>query len=115
MVVMALVTFPNHYNFRTYAYDLGYVAGFFERLLHLNIFVPVFLNYPCEIPHLSYVAYAIGMPFYLIGKVWGVLVYQWLFLGFAAIGIYFYARHRLQRGAVWSLVHYFGMWGYMQR
>jgi uncharacterized membrane protein len=32
MVITALVTFPNHYNFRTYGYDAGYVLGMFENI-----------------------------------------------------------------------------------
>ncbi len=91
-MITALVTFPNHYYFRTYGYDLGYVLGVFENLsngrpLHFvyqttevqkcrqkidtssvrckEKIQSIFNSF--EVPHFSFSAYVLGLPFYWLG------------------------------------------------
>ena len=109
MVIGALVTFPNHYNFRTYAYDLGYVLGMFENISRGEFLGTVY--YPGEVPHIFYAAYILGLPFYWMGGLWGVMVYQWLAIGMGALGIYRYAQLKVGSLAWLSILHYWGMWG----
>lgn len=110
MVVTALVTFPNHYNFRTYGYDLGYVAGMLENLSRGKYLARVY--YSNEIvPHISYAVYILGLPFYWLGGVWGILAYQWIGIGLGAWGVYAYSRQKIGSLAWLSMLHYWGMWG----
>ncbi len=109
MTITALVTFPNHYNFRTYGHDFGYVLGMFENISRGNPLGTVY--YPGEVPHIFYTVYILGLPFYWIGGVWGVLVYQWIAIGVGAWGIYQYARRKVGSLAWLSMLHYWGMWG----
>lgn len=109
MTITALVTFPNHYYFRTYGYDLGYVVGMFENISRGNPMGTVY--YPGEVPHIFYSVYILGLPFYWIGGVWGVLAYQWIAIGIGAWGIYQYARLKVGSLAWLSMLHYWGMWG----
>ncbi len=89
MIITALVTFPNHYNFRTYGYDAGYVLGMFENISRGNFLGTVY--YSGEVPHIFYAVYILGLPFYWLGGIWGVLAYQWLGIGVGAWGICAYA------------------------
>jgi len=109
MVIAALVTFPNHYNFRTYGYDAGYVLGMFENISQGNFLGTVY--YSGEVPHISYAVYILGLPFYWLGGIWGILAYQWLGIGMGAWGIYVYARQKIGKLAWLSMLHYWGMWG----
>ena len=109
MVIAALVTFPNHYNFRTYGYDAGYVLGMFENISRGNFLGTVY--YSGEVPHISYAVYILGLPFYWLGGIWGILAYQWLGIGMGAWGIYVYARQKIGKLAWLSMLHYWGMWG----
>jgi uncharacterized membrane protein len=106
MIITALVTFPNHYNFRTYGYDAGYVLGMFENISRGNFLGTV---YSREVPHIFYAVYILGLPFYWLGGIWGVLAYQWLGIGVGAWGIYAYARQKIGKLAWLSMLHYWGM------
>jgi len=63
-------------------------------------------------PHVS-PAFILAVPFYWIGGVWGVLVFQVLCFGIAAIGVFLYAWVRLRDGwaATLTHLHFWGMWG----
>ncbi|MCS7161725.1 MAG: DUF2079 domain-containing protein [Bacteroidia bacterium] len=118
MLVTGLVTFPNHYCFRTYG-DLAYLT----QLLYYHgqgyLFVPSISSIcmigedaPCGSPHFSPVLILL-LPFFWVGGVWGILVGQWLAIGLGAWGIYQYAQYKLRdKGAAcWSQIHFWGMWG----
>ncbi len=109
MTITALVSFPNHYYFRTYGYDLGYVVGMFENISRGNPIGTVY--HSGEVPHIFYAVYILGLPFYWIGGVWGVLAYQWIAIGIGAWGIYQYTRLKVGSLAWLSMLHYWGMWG----
>ncbi|MCS7297204.1 MAG: DUF2079 domain-containing protein [Bacteroidia bacterium] len=118
MSIMGLVTFPNHYNFRTFG-DLAYISQVLENHSK-GYFVPKYLsssNFYGEegwvvVPHAA-PTYHLALPFYWIGGVWGALVYQWLLVGLGGLGLFLYAKHRLKdwRAGLLSMIHYFGMWG----
>lgn len=63
-------------------------------------------------PHFSPVFF-LAVPFYWIGGAWGVLVFQALCFGIAAIGMLWYAWVRLQDAwaATLTHLHFWGMWG----
>jgi uncharacterized membrane protein len=108
MIITALISFPNHYTFRTAALDLGYVLAMIENVMRGRFFVVV---YGWDIPHFTHLMYITAIPFYVLGKAWGVLVHQWLFMGLGAWGLYLFARRKLTHGASWTILHFFGMWG----
>jgi uncharacterized membrane protein len=108
MILIALISFPNHYTFRTAALDLGYVLAMIEYVMRGHFFV---LVYGWDIPHFTHLMYITAIPFYLVGKAWGVLVHQWLSMGLGAWGLYMFAKRKLSKGAPWVLIHFFGMWG----
>ncbi len=121
MVIFALISFPNHYNFRSYAHDLAFFMQYFENYLN-GYFIPRklsigLLNEPVDgiIYTESHISPSIltALPFYWAGSVWGLLLHQWLSIGFMAIGFFAYARHRigLWQAGYWTMVHFFGMWG----
>lgn len=120
MVIMGLISFPNHYTFRTFGLDLGYSL----QVLHYHskgVIVPRALS--MTNPNLdeenwrtdSHASPSIltALPFYLIGGAWGLLVHQWLLVGFMAIGMFAYSFQRTQswQAGLWTMIHFFGMWG----
>jgi len=108
MVIAALVTFPNHYFFRT-GYDLGIAAGMFENISKGRTIGTTYSAQ--EVPRMSTAAYILGFPFYWLGGVWGIIAYQWLMVGFAAWGLYLFARETNGRWGWLAVAHFFGMWG----
>lgn len=114
MFIMGLITFPNHYNFRTYFYDLGFSLGLIELHTHnpyLLLKNEKMFGFSTAL-HSSPSVY-LAVPFYLIGGVWGVLFSQWLAVGITAIGMFLYAYHRtgLWHVALLTMIHFLGMWG----
>ncbi|RMF52694.1 MAG: DUF2079 domain-containing protein, partial [Bacteroidetes bacterium] len=63
-------------------------------------------------PHFSPVFF-LAVPFYKIGGVWGVLIFQVLCFGVAAIGVFLYAWVRVREAwaATLTHLHFWGMWG----
>jgi uncharacterized membrane protein len=108
MVIGALVAFPNHYYFRT-SYDLGIAAGMFENIAKGEIIGTTY--WANEVPRISIAAYLLGFPFYWLGGVWGVITYQWFMIGFAAWGLYLFARETNGKWGWLAMAHFFGMWG----
>lgn len=120
MTILGLITFPNHYNFRTYALDLGYSLQLLDSHLRGNLF-PKCLStaefspdsrHSCVDPHVA-PSVILAVPFYALGGAWGVLIHQWLFIGGMAIGFFVYAYYRtgLWPAGLWTMIHFFGMWG----
>ncbi|MCX7980467.1 MAG: DUF2079 domain-containing protein [Bacteroidia bacterium] len=113
MTIMGLITFPNHYNFRTYFYDLAFSLGILEQ--HLQGYIipekKQMFGFPVAL-HAS-PSFYVALPFYAVGGAWGTLIFQWLAIGVTAVGIFLYAYHRTQQWvvALLSMMHFFGMWG----
>lgn len=111
MTLTALVTFPNYYTMRLYAYDFGYIRNLYENIINLSFRFPTYKNYSIEVaPHFSYVPYLIGIPFYGLGGGVGLLTYQWLMVGLGAWGVYSFAKKKGLPKAAWTILHYFGLW-----
>ena len=118
--LLLLVSLPNHYNFRTYALDLGYYMQMCEFYLRGKFFVgwlTTALPWADKgiAPPSVYGNWSVllAVPFYVAGQAWGLLVFQALLFVVGGWGIYRIAQHLFgERGlALWSLVHYYGMWG----
>ncbi len=118
--LLLLVSLPNHYNFRTYALDLGYYLQMCEFYLRGKFLVgqlTTALPWADQgiAPPSVYVNWSVllALPFYLAGKAWGLLVFQALLFVAGGWGIYRVAEVLFQEKplARWSLVHYYGMWG----
>lgn len=116
--VLALVSLPNHYHFRTYgdtAYYLQmcefYLKGrlFYGHLTAMSPYADAGIDPPTLYLNWSVL---LAVPFYWIGKAWGLLLFQLLCFLIAGIGIYRIASHWLgPKLALWTAIHYFGMWG----
>ncbi|MEN3039998.1 MAG: DUF2079 domain-containing protein [Bacteroidia bacterium] len=120
MLICGLISFPNHYNFRTAGTELAYSLQVMEyhsrghlvpRLLSMTNPWMDWDDWRTD-SHAS-PSVLTALPFYWIGGPWGLLVHQWLLVGFMAIGFFVYARHRtgLWQAGLWSMIHFFGMWG----
>ncbi len=117
-LILALVSLPNHYHFRTYG-DTAYYLQMCEFYLkgrlfygHLTAMSP-FADSGIDPPSL-YLNWSVllTLPFYLAGKAWGLLIFQLLCFSVAGVGVYRIASLWVgPTRALWSLVHYFGMWG----
>lgn len=117
-LVLALVSLPNHYHFRTYG-DTAYYLQMCEFYLkgrlfygHLTAMSP-FADSGIDPPSL-YLNWSVllTLPFYLAGKAWGLLIFQLLCFSVAGVGVYRVASLWVgPTQALWTLLHYFGMWG----
>lgn len=120
MVIFALISFPNHYNLRTSGTELAYSTQVMEYHLRGHI-VPrrLSMTNPYEdwegLRNDSHASPSVitALPFYWIGGAWGLLVHQWLSIGFMAVGFFVYARRRtgLWQAGYWTMFHFLGMWG----
>lgn len=114
-VITAIITFPNHYTFRTYGYDLGYIAQIVHLIsrgeIHFYVSSGDFFGTYTE-PHYT-LFHLWCAPLYLVFGTWGLLLAQWLGIIIGAIGVYKYARLHLPREglAALSMAQFFGMWG----
>lgn len=116
--ILALISLPNHYHFRTYgdtAYYLQmcefYLKGrfFYGHLTAMSPYADAGIDPPTLYLNWSVL---LAVPFYLAGKAWGLLLFQLLCFFGAGVGIYRIAAHWLgPKPALWTLLHYFGMWG----
>lgn len=95
MVIFALISFPNHYNLRTSGTELAYSTQVMEYHLRGHI-VPrrLSMTNPYEdwegLRNDSHASPSVitALPFYWIGGAWGLLVHQWLSIGFMAVGFF---------------------------
>ncbi len=107
MIILGLVTFPNYFCLRLYNEDFQYIREVVDSYTNGKFFHPVWK----EVQHCSLSVYLSAIPFYILFDNVGLLIYQWLMFGVSAWGLYLYARSILPIGAVWPLIHFFGMWG----
>ncbi|MCS7152908.1 MAG: DUF2079 domain-containing protein [Bacteroidia bacterium] len=120
MVIFGLISFPNHYTFRTYALDLGYSLQLMEYHSRgyliprgLTMSNPFLDTEKWQVaPHAS-PSVLTALPFYWVGGAWGLLVHQWVLIGVMAWGFFAYAYHRtgLWQAGLLTMLHFLGMWG----
>ncbi len=115
-IVFGLVSLVNHYEFRTYALDLGMFnqAVYSFAHLKLNYFTLAIdgssVNYFADHFSLITVLYA---PFYYLLGTYTLLIIQILAILFGGVGLYLLARHEIGSKYLPLLVifQFFGIWG----
>jgi uncharacterized membrane protein len=113
--IFAATSFLNHYNFRTYGWDLGINQNAIFDYAHFRwndcmIMQPSFDNVLAD--HFSLYPLLIS-PFYWVFGSYTMLIFQWSAILFGGIGIYKFvfliSDHR--RFATLATVHFFCIWG----
>lgn len=113
-ILYSCISFVNHYNFRTYGWDLGINNNAIFDYAHFRwndcmIMQPSFTNVLSD--HFSLYPILVA-PFYWIFGTWTMLVFQILAILFGGLGIYKYVR-RLSENETLSriaLLHFFTIW-----
>ena len=67
MTIMGLITFPNHYNFRTYFYDLAIMLAVLDQHLQGNIIPDTKHMFGYPIPFHASPSLYVALPFYAVG------------------------------------------------
>lgn len=113
--IFASITFVNHYNFRTYGWDLGINQNAIFDYAHLRwndcmIMQPSFDNVLSD--HFSLYPILVSPLYWLFGT-YTMLIFQWLAILFGGIGIYKFVLHigKSKNLATIALVHFFCIWG----
>ena len=114
--VFGLISLVNHYEFRTYALDLGMFNQALYSFAHLklNYFTQAIdgssVNYFADHFSLITVLYA---PFYYLLRTYTLLVIQILAILAGGVGIYAFARHEIKSAYLPLIVvlQFFGSWG----
>src|SRR4051812_37416311 len=114
-VIYSLISLVNHYNFRTYAYDLGLETNAAFDYAHLRVndcmlMKPYYTNYLSD--HFSVDLIFISPVIYLFGT-YGLLVAQIAALILGGIGIYRYVLQRTGNMflANMAMLHFYLFWG----
>jgi uncharacterized membrane protein len=104
------ITFVNHYNFRTYALDLGSYTNALYDYSHFQWNDgSTFMNEPGHLLHDHFDLYLLLFaPLQFVFGTYTLLVMQWFFVCLGAWGFYRYMLHQetLRRYAVWGLFYY---------
>ncbi len=113
--IFASITFVNHYNFRTYGWDLGINQNAIFDYAHFRwndcmIMQPSFDNVLAD--HFSLYPILVS-PFYWIFGSYTMLIFQWLAILFGGVGIYKFVLDigKSKNLATIALVHFFCIWG----
>ncbi len=114
-LVFASITFVNHYNFRTYGWDLGINNNAIFDYAHFRwndcmIMQPAFTNVLSD--HFSLYPIFFSPLYWLFGS-WTMLIVQFASILFGGLGIYIYVRkltHNTVVSAI-ALAHFFSIWG----
>jgi len=114
-LIYASITFVNHYNFRTYGWDLGINHNAIYDYAHFRwndcmIMQPQFDNVLAD--HFSLYPLLIS-PLYWIFGTWTMLLFQWVAILFGGLGIYRYVLHLTKNENLSHLatIHFFSIWG----
>jgi len=114
-LIFASITFVNHYNFRTYAWDLGINQNAIYDYAHFRgndcmIMQPSFSNILAD--HFSLYPVLIS-PFYWIFGSWTMLIFQFLAILFGGQGVFRYVKSLTKNDnlAIIALAHFFSIWG----
>ena len=113
--VFASISFINHYNFRTYGWDLGINQNAIFDYAHFRwndcmIMQPSFDNVLAD--HFSLYPIIVS-PFYWIFGSYTMLVFQWGSILFGGLGIYKFVHliSKSQKLATIAVIHFFSIWG----
>ena len=113
--VFASISFINHYNFRTYGWDLGINQNAIFDYAHFRwndcmIMQPSFDNVLAD--HFSLYPILISPLYWLFGS-YTMLVFQWAAVLFGGLGVYKFVRFisESKKLATIAVVHFFSIWG----
>ena len=114
-LIFASITFVNHYNFRTYGWDLGINQNAIYDYAHFRwndcmIMQPQFTNVLSD--HFSLYPLLVS-PFYWIFGEWTMLIFQFLAILFGGFGIYKYVINLTKNTTISTLAvaHFFSFYG----
>jgi len=114
-LIFASITFVNHYNFRTYGWDLGINQNAIYDYAHFRwndcmIMQPQFTNVLSD--HFSLYPLLVS-PFYWIFGEWTMLIFQFLAILFGGFGIYKYVLNLTKNTTISTLAvaHFFSFYG----
>lgn len=114
-LIFASITFINHYNFRTFGWDLGINQNAIYDYAHFRwndcmIMQPQFTNILSD--HFSLYPLLVS-PFYWIFGEWTMLIFQFLAILFGGFGVYKYVLN-LSKNTTISIIavaHFFSFYG----
>jgi len=114
-LIFASITFVNHYNFRTYGWDLGINQNAIFDYAHFRwndcmILQPKFTNILSD--HFSLYPLLVS-PFYWIFGEWTMLIFQFLATLFGGFGVYKYVLNLTKNKTISTLAvaHFFSFYG----
>jgi uncharacterized membrane protein len=114
-LLYASISLTNHYNFRTYGWDLGINNNAIFDYAHFRwndcmIMQPSFTNVLSD--HFSLYPILVS-PFYWVFGSWTMLVFQILAILFGGFGIYKYVHRQTENETLSriALIHFFTIWG----
>jgi uncharacterized membrane protein len=114
-LIFASITFVNHYNFRTFGWDLGINQNAIYDYAHFRwndcmIMQPQFTNVLSD--HFSLYPLLVS-PFYWIFGEWTMLIFQFLAILFGGFGIYKYVLNLTKNTTISTLAvaHFFSFYG----
>ena len=113
--VFASISFINHYNFRTYGWDLGINQNAIFDYAHFRwndcmIMQPSFENVLAD--HFSLYPLLVS-PFYWIFGSYTMLIFQWAAILFGGLGVFKFVHFisENKKLATLALIHFFFIWG----
>lgn len=113
--VFASISFVNHYNFRTYGWDLGINQNAIFDYAHFRwndcmIMQPSFENVLAD--HFSLYPLLVS-PFYWIFGSYTMLIFQWSAILFGGLGIFKFVHFisENKKLSTIALIHFFCIWG----
>ena len=114
-LIFASISFVNHYNFRTFGWDLGINQNAIYDYAHFRwndcmIMQPQFTNVLSD--HFSLYPLLVS-PFYWIFGEWTMLIFQFLMILFGGFGIYKYVLNLTKNTTISTLAvaHFFSFYG----
>ena len=114
-IIFSSISLVNHYNFRTYAFDLGIRNNAIYDYAHFRfndcmLMQPQFENVLSD--HFQIFPIILS-PFYYVFGSWTFLIFQIIFILFGGMGIkkliFFMTKN--ERLSNMSLIHFFSIWG----
>ncbi len=114
-LIFASISFVNHYNFRTFGWDLGINQNAIYDYAHFRwndcmIMQPQFTNVLSD--HFSLYPLLVS-PFYWIFGEWTMLIFQFLAILFGGFGVYKYVLNLTKNTTISTLAvaHFFSFYG----
>ncbi len=114
-IVYSLVSLVNHYNFRTYAWDLGINNNAIYDYAHFRwndcmVMQPQFANVLSD--HFSLFPILVSPLYWIFGS-YTMLVFQIIAIIIGGIGIYKYFLHKTnnEKLSLFAMAHFYSVWG----